>query len=237
MPRITGLKQQVRPAIASARPANSQARAATTQASKVTARNTSLSGVLPGRSGTVNSTLQATAPMTCCCSVCTGLECLDRTRFFSGQLLTESDLNNEQSYMLAKNRLHNRYLQGWGVVCGLQVTCSACDQWVTINPGYAIDPCGNDIIVCTAQSFNVIQAINACCKPQAQLPTVLLCATRRHPPARTRSSSGASRFNIRNSRRTWSLPCSKARVSLRVAAQAVLPADAVAGAMDRMAIR
>jgi hypothetical protein len=182
MPRITGLKQQVRPAIASARPANSQARAATTQASKVTARNTSLSGVLPGRSGTVNSTLQATAPMTCCCSVCTGLECLDRTRFFSGQLLTESDLNNEQSYMLAKNRLHNRYLQGWGVVCGLQVTCSACDQWVTINPGYAIDPCGNDIIVCTAQSFNVIQAINACCKPQAQTAN---CSPLRYSPSPT----------------------------------------------------
>jgi hypothetical protein len=113
-----------------------------------------------------------TAAKTCCCTTtsccpaCAGLECLDRTRFFSGQLLTEADLNNEQSYVLAKNRLHNRYLFGSGVVCGLQVTCSECEGWVNINPGYAIDPCGNDIIVCAAQSFNVLQAIQACCAPQ-----------------------------------------------------------------------
>jgi hypothetical protein len=98
--------------------------------------------------------------------VCAGLECLDRTRFFAGQLLSEADLNNEQSYWMAKSRLHNRYLHGWGIVCGLQVTCSDCDGWVNINPGYALDPCGNDIIVCEGQSFNVLQAIQACCKPK-----------------------------------------------------------------------
>src|SRR5215831_8329342 len=80
-------------------------------------------------------------PDKCCCPACVGLECLDRTRFFSGQLLTEADLNNEQSYWLAKNRLHNRFLHGWGVVCGMQVVCSECDGWVTVKPGYAIDAC------------------------------------------------------------------------------------------------
>ncbi|HTS30415.1 MAG TPA: hypothetical protein VMH81_31300 [Bryobacteraceae bacterium] len=104
----------------------------------------------------------------CCCPACTGLECLDRTRFFAGQLLTEADLNNEQSYWLAKSRLHNRFLHGWGVVCGLQVACSECDGWVTIKAGYAIDPCGNDIIVCTEQPFNVLKAIQACCAPPKQ---------------------------------------------------------------------
>ena len=102
----------------------------------------------------------------CCCPACVGLECLDRTRFFAGQLLTEADLNNEQSYWLAKSRLHNRFLHGWGVVCGMQVVCSECDGWVTIEPGYAIDPCGNDIIVCKEQPFNVMKAIQACCTPQ-----------------------------------------------------------------------
>ena len=48
----------------------------------------------------------------CCCPACVGPECLDRTRFFAGQLLTEADLNNEQSYWLAKGRLHNRFLHG-----------------------------------------------------------------------------------------------------------------------------
>lgn len=101
----------------------------------------------------------------CCCPACTGLQCLDRTRFFAGQLLSEADLNNEQSYWLAKSRLHNRYLNGWGVVCGMQVTCGECDGWVTVHSGYAIDPCGSDIIVCEDQNFNVAQAIQQCCTP------------------------------------------------------------------------
>jgi hypothetical protein len=123
----------------------------------------------------------APAATTCTCPACTGLNCLDRTRFFAGQLLTEADLNHEQSYLLAKNRLHNRFLHGWGVVCGMQVVCGECDGWVTVKTGYAIDPCGNDIIVCQDQPFNVIQAIQACCKP-ATTPN---CSPLRYTPAPT----------------------------------------------------
>jgi hypothetical protein len=123
----------------------------------------------------------AAHPQECCCPACVGLECLDRTRFFSGQLLTEADLNNEQSYWLAKGRLHNRLLHGWGVVCGMQVVCSECDGWVTVKPGYAIDPCGNDIIVCSEQAFNVIKAIQACCIPTK--PTGKCSPLRSAPPA------------------------------------------------------
>ncbi len=118
----------------------------------------------------------------CCCPACTGLQCLDRTRFFAGQLLTEADLNNEQSYLLAKNRLHNRYLHGWGVVCGLQVVCGECDGWVTVKTGYALDPCGNDIIVCADQPFNVLKAIQACCAPST---TTSNCSPLRSPPPPT----------------------------------------------------
>jgi hypothetical protein len=117
----------------------------------------------------------------CCCPACLGLDCLDRTRFFAGQLLTESDLNNEQSYWLAKNRLHNRYLHGWGVVCGLQIVCAECDGWVTVKTGYAIDPCGNDIIVCEDQPFDVIKAIQACCAP----PKLANCSPLRYTPSPT----------------------------------------------------
>ncbi|HKS72695.1 MAG TPA: hypothetical protein VJQ82_05820 [Terriglobales bacterium] len=111
---------------------------------------------------------QKSATSGCCCPACLGLECLDRPRFFAGQLLTEADLNSAQSYVLAKNRLHNRYLHGYGVVCGLEVVCNNCDGYVTVKPGYAIDPCGNDIIVCQAQSFNVIGAISKCIQQQKQ---------------------------------------------------------------------
>ena len=62
-----------------------------------------------------------------------------------------------------QDRLHNRFLHGSGVVCGLEVSCSDCDGWVTVHPGYAIDPCGNDIIVCEPASLNVLEAIQECC--------------------------------------------------------------------------
>jgi hypothetical protein len=183
MPRITGPKQLVRPAIATARPAIRQTTiAAKVQTPRATARATAGTTVLSAPQATMTRAPQMAANTTCCCVACTGLQCLDRTRFFSGQLLSESDLNNEQSYMLAKNRLHNRYLAGWGVVCGLQVTCSDCAGWVNINPGYAIDPCGNDIIVCAAQSFNIIQAIQACCTPATQTPN---CSPLRYSPSPT----------------------------------------------------
>jgi hypothetical protein len=130
---------------------------------------------------TVNTRQSATTP--CCCPVCTGLQCLDRTRYFAGQLLSDADLTNDQSYWLAKSRLHNRYLNGWGVVCGMQVTCGECAGWVTVQPGYAIDPCGNDIIVCAAQNFNVAQAIQQCCAPAAQAAPN--CSPLRYNPSPT----------------------------------------------------
>jgi len=94
-------------------------------------------------------------------------------------LLTERDLNHEQAYFLAKNRLHNRYLHGTGVVCGLQVVCSECAGWVTVKSGYAIDPCGNDVIVCQDYAFNVLQAIQNCAPP-AQAAN---CAPLRYVPS------------------------------------------------------
>ena len=68
------------------------------------------------------------------CPDCGGLECLCRPRFFAGQLLTEQDLNRLDNYILAKNRLHNRYLVGHGVVCGLEVSCSPCANTITSRP-------------------------------------------------------------------------------------------------------
>jgi hypothetical protein len=96
------------------------------------------------------------------CPDCGGLECLCRPRFFAGQLLTEQDLNRLENYILAKNRLHNRYLVGHGVVCGLEVTCSPCVSTISVSDGYAIDPCGNDIIVCSPDTVDICKLIKAC---------------------------------------------------------------------------
>ena len=99
------------------------------------------------------------------CPVCGGLDCLCRPRFFAGQLLTEDDLNRLEQYVLDKNRLHNRYLHGWGVVCGLEVVCNNCAGFVTVRTGYALSPCGDDIVVCKDASVNVCDLIQRCRQP------------------------------------------------------------------------
>lgn len=110
-------------------------------------------------------------PTTPACPACGGLECLCRPRFFAGQLLTEEDLNRLENYLVAKSRLHNRYLVGTGVACGMEVSCNTCGPnqasgKVGVSPGYAVSPCGNDIILCGPTMVDVCQLIQAC-TPQA----------------------------------------------------------------------
>jgi hypothetical protein len=104
------------------------------------------------------------------CPACGGLECMCRPRFFAGQLLTEEDLNRLDHYIVAKNRLHNRHLFGTGVVCGLEVVCNYCDPagngTVVVSPGYALSPCGNDIVVCKQTPVDVCDLVNRC-RPRA----------------------------------------------------------------------
>jgi hypothetical protein len=108
-----------------------------------------------------------TRPKPVKCPVCRGLECLCRPRFFSGQLLTESELNAEQEYVIKKNRLHNLYLHGWGVVCGLELTCHpSCKGWIRITEGYAIAPCGDDIVLCKDVDFPLVDRIEQCLQQQ-----------------------------------------------------------------------
>jgi hypothetical protein len=90
---------------------------------------------------------------------CCDLECLVRPNFYCGQLLTDADLSAVVQW--TRDRLSlSRYRDGWGVVCGLEVTCSepegacgcgcgspkGCTVW--IDKGYAVDCCGNDLVVC-----------------------------------------------------------------------------------------
>ena len=97
------------------------------------------------------------------CPACGGLKCLCRPRFFPGQLLSDDDLNRLQQYVIDKNRLHNRYLVGWGVACGLEVACNPCDHGgVIVRAGYALSPCGDDIVVCGDQAVDLCQLIQRC---------------------------------------------------------------------------
>lgn len=83
-----------------------------------------------------------------------------RPRFFGGMLLTEDDLETLTDYVIGKRRLTNRYVFGPGVVCGLTVSCDPCERGsVVVGPGYAIDCCGNDIVVDCPTQVDVIALV------------------------------------------------------------------------------
>ncbi len=80
-----------------------------------------------------------------------GREPLKRPNYFSGQILDADTLTAEQSYHREKLRRHNRALLGYGVVSGLAVrvteTTDPGGGRVMVDPGYAIDPDGEEISV------------------------------------------------------------------------------------------
>jgi len=75
---------------------------------------------------------------------------LERVRYFPRQLVTADDMRVEQEYFRAKLRRHNRYLHGWGLVCGARVEAAPSAElpWqVRVCPGYAVAPQGDDILI------------------------------------------------------------------------------------------
>jgi hypothetical protein len=83
-----------------------------------------------------------------------------RPRFFAGQLLTEDDLGALVDYVIGKQRFHNARLMGDGVVCGLEVQCGPCDDSkLVVQPGYALDCCGNDLVLSCERTLDVAQMV------------------------------------------------------------------------------
>ena len=76
-----------------------------------------------------------------------------RLNYYEGMLLTEQDFKAEQNYFRDKMKLHNR-LHGYGVVWGLEVTKGCIKEGdrsaekIFIEPGFALDCAGNEIVVC-----------------------------------------------------------------------------------------
>jgi hypothetical protein len=95
-----------------------------------------------------------------------------RPSFFCGQLLADTDLAALVDWTRTRLNL-SRYRHGWGVVCGLEVTCTSptgshecCSSsqkgpTVYVNRGYALDCCGNDLVVCEPLPVD----LTAICKP------------------------------------------------------------------------
>jgi hypothetical protein len=92
-----------------------------------------------------------------CTSGC-GTIALERNRYYTGKYMAARDFQDEQAYFVTHERLHNRLLHGWGILCGLEVfhhpdhnegwTGSDCaKRWVVISPGLAIDCCGRELVL------------------------------------------------------------------------------------------
>ena len=83
-----------------------------------------------------------------------------RINFFKGFLTTEKDWNDAERYHIDKRRLHNRMLHSPGIVHGyagdLRVNARARgDLSVEVQPGYAIDGIGNDLMIFDATIRNI----------------------------------------------------------------------------------
>lgn len=88
---------------------------------------------------------------------------ISRPIYFPGKLLTADDFTTEQNYHREKQRLHNLRCHGLGVVHGLKVsTTHKNSAWtVTVGPGVAIDPAGNEIELGTTARLRLPEGLSA----------------------------------------------------------------------------
>src|SRR5262247_3109912 len=112
-------------------------------------------------------TMISSQTSTCCAAEGSALE---RVRYYPRQLLTAYDMDQEQQYFRQKARRHNRFLHGWGVVCGLEVKASPekGHPWqVVVCPGYAVSPQGDEIWVGEAAMLDLATGAQATPDPCA----------------------------------------------------------------------
>jgi hypothetical protein len=72
---------------------------------------------------------------------------LERPAFFDGQQLTADDLAAVQVFHRELLWLHQRSLHNWGIATGLALTGLRGDREVTLQPGYALDCLGRELVV------------------------------------------------------------------------------------------
>jgi Helix-hairpin-helix domain len=94
------------------------------------------------------------------------LECLERPLFTSGMVLSDSDLTALVEWTRTRLALR-RYRDGWGVVCGLDVRClPGRPGVVTVDPGYAVGCCGEDLVLCEPTCVD----LSGCCAAEEPCP-------------------------------------------------------------------
>jgi len=84
-----------------------------------------------------------------------GLNAFERNNYFYGKLMAVRDFELEQAYFVEKRKLLNRYLHGWGAMCGLGIVPHECPGMVVLKPGIALDCYGNEIVVTSDIEINL----------------------------------------------------------------------------------
>jgi hypothetical protein len=87
-----------------------------------------------------------------------GQTSLERVHYFPRQLMTADDMLAEQEYFRQKLRRHNRFLHGWGMVCGGDVKPypDKDHPWrVRVCPGYLITPQGDEVCIAEPMNFDM----------------------------------------------------------------------------------
>lgn len=99
----------------------------------------------------------------------------ERNRYYYGKLLTEQDFNSEQRYFNDKRRMSNRFLHGTGVAAGLSVI-GIDGKSVSLEPGFALDGAGREIVVDRPQVVKLEQLDGfSAMTEKEQLDFVYLC--------------------------------------------------------------
>ncbi len=83
-------------------------------------------------------------------SITNDIPLLERPSFFHNQRLTANDLTAAQTYNRELRWLHNRSLHSWGIAFGFAVSGPRGAHSVKVQPGYAIDCVGRDLVLDTA---------------------------------------------------------------------------------------
>jgi hypothetical protein len=84
----------------------------------------------------------------------------ERISFFSGQRLFASDLQYLEQFNREMRWLHNQSLHQIGVASGFAVSGNKDDRQVTIQPGYAIDSSGREIVLTQPELLQVPPVAN-----------------------------------------------------------------------------
>lgn len=84
-----------------------------------------------------------------------GVDGTTRVVYFDGQRLEADDLNSAADQMRQLRWLHNRSLHGPGVALGFAATGNAGDRQVTVQPGYAVDCLGRELVLTTATTLPI----------------------------------------------------------------------------------